>query len=148
MVAAALAGCGAEAEEEGAETSPLMSEPGGGAPVSAWDEWDEPSDYLYTLDSGCGERSLYGTFRVTVRDGRVADWEPVGENYTPRSVEVPSIGGLLDEAEQARESGADEVHVSEADDGRPTSIYIDYDTRAIDDEVCYRIRDYQPEPAS
>jgi hypothetical protein len=147
-VAAALVGCG---EEPGTgtgsqEPSPLMSEPGGGAPVSP--SWDEARDYTYTLEAKCGERALAGTYRVTVADGRVSGWEPVGENYTPESVEVPSILGLLEEAEQARESGADTVDVERTGDGRPTEITIDYDTRAMDDEACYWIRDYQPEPAS
>ncbi|MGP3969816.1 DUF6174 domain-containing protein [Streptomyces sp. 6N223] len=145
---AALAGCGEEGEagQEKGGNSELLREPGGGALVGP--EWEEARDYAYTLEQECGENSVTGTFRVTVRDGRVSGWEPVGENHTPRSVEVPSIGGLLAEAEQARQSGAETVEVLRAGDGRPTEVTIDHAVRAIDDEVCYRIRAYRPESVS
>jgi hypothetical protein len=139
---AALAGCG-EKEGEGGEPTQELK----GAPLAA-PGWEEAQDYAYTLQRRCGENAITGTFRVTVRDGRVSGWEPVGENYTPRSVKIPSIGGLLAEAERAREDDADTVEVQQAPDGRPTTVSIDYDDRAIDDEVCYRIRAYQPETVS
>jgi hypothetical protein len=143
---AALAGCGEKERDE----SELMREPDGGTLVGPErePEWEEAQDYAYTLQQRCGENSVTGTFRVTVRDGRASGWEPVGENYTPRSVRVPSIGGLLAEAERARVDGADAVEVEQAPDGRPTTVSIDYDDHAIDDEVCYRIRAYQPETVS
>ncbi|MEO3755889.1 DUF6174 domain-containing protein [Streptomyces sp. B6B3] len=107
-------------------------------------EWREPRDYAYTLTQTCGEQTVTGTFRVTVEDGHAVGWEPVGENHTPESADVPSIGGLLAQAEQAREDGADTVEIEHTDAGRPTLIDIDYDTNAIDDETCYEISQVTP----
>ncbi|MGP4114214.1 DUF6174 domain-containing protein [Streptomyces sp. 4N509B] len=141
---AALAGCGDDAEPGGGGGSGASREAG----AASLSDWREPADYAYTLTSSCGERSLIGTFRVTVEDGDVTGWEPVGENYAPRSVEVPSIGDLLAEAEAARERGADSVEVETAADGRPTRISVDEMEEAIDDEACYDIEDVEPVPAS
>ena len=56
---------------------------------------------------------------------------------------VPSLEDLLDEAERARSDGADIVEVvSDPKDGHPTSVKIDYDEKAIDDEACYTVTDY------
>src|SRR3712207_7029435 len=62
----------------------------------------------------------------------------------PRSTLFPYTtlfrSGLLAEAAQAREHGADIVRVTvDPDDGHPTSIEIDHDDNAMDDEACYRI---------
>jgi uncharacterized protein DUF6174 len=120
------------------------AEAGGESGAEAGSEWQEPADYAYTLTSECGERGLIGTFRVTVTDGRVAAFEAVSGGTDVRRSEVPTIGELLDEAERAREDGADSVEVEEAADGRPTRIDIDYITNAIDDEACYGISRYRP----
>ncbi|WP_324618009.1 DUF6174 domain-containing protein [Streptomyces dysideae] len=81
------------------------------APSAAESDWEEPAAYTYTLTSSEGERALLGTFRVTVRDGGVA--EAVGLDGSARRVvrdlpdQVPTISGLLAEMEQARRDGAD-----------------------------------------
>lgn len=107
-------------------------------------EWREPRDYVYTLTQSCGEQALTGTFRITVTDGRVAGWEPVGENHAPRTVEVPTVGGLLEEAQRAREDGADSVEVGYGEDGDPARGGIDHDAGAVDDESCYEIGRIDP----
>jgi hypothetical protein len=108
--------------------------------------WQEPASYTYTLTSSEGERSLIGTFRVTVRDGEVD--EAVGLDDSARRVvrqlpdQVPTLGDLLKEAEQARGEGADTVDTEYAQDGHPTHIELDWDEDAIDDEARYVISDY------
>jgi hypothetical protein len=119
VLAATAAGCGGGDDADGAD-------------------WQEPGAYTYTLDSLCGERSLLGTFRITVANGRVVSAEPAHD-------QAPTIGALLAEARAAREEeDADVVEVEYADDGRPTRIGIDYDVQALDDEACYHIADYVP----
>lgn len=110
--------------------------------------WEEPASYTYTLTSSEGERALIGTFRVTVRDGKVA--EAVGLDDSARRVvrqlpdQVPTLGELLDEAAQARQEGADTVEVEYAQDGQPTRILLDREENAIDDEARYDISAFEP----
>jgi hypothetical protein len=67
-------------------------------------------DCVRPLTSSEGERALLGTFRVTVRDGKVA--KAVGLDESARRVvrdlreQVPTLGGLLEQLEQARRDGA------------------------------------------
>ncbi|MDX3671762.1 DUF6174 domain-containing protein [Streptomyces europaeiscabiei] len=109
--------------------------------------WEEPSAYRYTLKSSEGERALIGTFEVTVRDGKVV--KTVGIDESGRRVvdrkltEVPTIAALLKQAETARDEGADAVDVEYTKDGRPTSISIDWEENAIDDEEAYTLGDYE-----
>ncbi|MBP5907123.1 hypothetical protein F3K40_17250 [Streptomyces sp. LBUM 1478] len=109
--------------------------------------WKEPSAYRYTLTSSEGERSLIGTFAVTVRDGKVVKATGLDDSAR-RAVErnpseVPTIAGLLKQAETARRDGSDIVDVDYAKDGRPTALSIDWDEDAIDDEEAYTLSDYE-----
>ncbi|GAA4040794.1 DUF6174 domain-containing protein [Streptomyces shaanxiensis] len=109
--------------------------------------WQEPASYTYTLRSTEGERTLLGTFRITVRDGAVV--EAVGLDDSGRRVvedvpdAVPTIGELLDELEQARRDDADQTEAEYAADGSPVRISLDWEENAIDDEALYAISDYR-----
>ncbi|NGO09044.1 hypothetical protein G5C60_15915 [Streptomyces sp. HC44] len=126
----------------GTETAPS------GAAAQSETNWEEPSLYTYTLKSSEGERTLLGTFRVTVRDGEVA--KAVGLDESGRRVvkqlpgEVPTIGELLEELEQARSDRADTAEVEYTADGHPVRISLDWDKNAIDDEALYVISAYEP----
>jgi hypothetical protein len=128
-----VSGCGEESTSAKASTT----------------DWRELSSYTYTLESSEGERSLIGTFEVTVRDGKVV--HAVGADESARRVvrdlpdEVPTVGELLAEAEAARKDDADTVDIDRAADGHPTRIFLDWDENAIDDESLYEISDYLPE---
>ncbi|MGW1025295.1 DUF6174 domain-containing protein [Streptomyces sp. NPDC002577] len=110
--------------------------------------WEEPASYTYTLKSSEGERALIGTFRVTVRDGRVA--KAVGLDESGRRVvkrspaEVPTIGELLKELEQARREKAHRAEAQYAADGHPVRISLDWEENAVDDEAAYIISGYEP----
>ncbi len=113
-------------------------------------EWEPADDYVYEFASGCGERLLLGRFAVTVEDGRVADQvalDSVGQAVLNGGDygTLPTLAGLLDQADAAIADGADRVDIERADDGRPTYIDIDYRADAIDDEACYDIVRYEPE---
>jgi hypothetical protein len=111
------------------------------------DRWREPPRYSYTLDSACGERALYGRFRVTVVDGTVtavegldepAKWYVESGNPT-----VPTLAALLAAYRKARDSDAGTAEASfDPVDGHPTRITIDPIKNAIDDEQCYVITEY------
>ncbi|NNN32371.1 hypothetical protein HLK59_18795 [Streptomyces sp. S3(2020)] len=110
--------------------------------------WEEPAAYTYTLTSSEGERALIGIFRITVRDGEVT--KAVGLDDSARRVvrelpdQVPTIGALLEELEQARGDDADTAEARYAADGHPTRIEIDRERNAVDDEVRYDISTYEP----
>jgi hypothetical protein len=115
-------------------------------------DWKEPAAYSYTLTSSGGERSLLGTFRVTVRDGEVTDAKGLDESgrrvVDQLSTEVPTLGGLLEELAQARRDDADTAEVKYAADGHPVRISLDWDENALDDEADYVITGYEPGPAA
>lgn len=117
-------------------------------PASRQAPWPEPASYTYTLRSSEGERALIGAFRITVRDGAVA--KAVGLDDSGRRVvedfpdAVPTIGGLLDELEQARRDDADTAEAEYAADGHPVRISLDWEENAVDDEAHYVISDFAP----
>ncbi|MFE0509531.1 DUF6174 domain-containing protein [Streptomyces sp. NPDC058964] len=110
--------------------------------------WKEPADYAYTLSSTAGERALIGTFRVTVRGGKVV--KAVGLDEESRRVVrrspgiVPTIGALRAELERARRDEADTAEAEYAADGHPLRITLDWDESAADDEARYVISAYEP----
>ncbi|WP_345664910.1 DUF6174 domain-containing protein [Streptomyces venetus] len=124
---------------------------GSGAPQSAQPQdrapWQEPASYTYTLRSSEGERSLLGTFRISVRDGAVV--KSVGlDGMGRRAVEsapdaVPTIGELVEELEQARREDADTAEAEYAPDGHPVRITLDWERNAVDDEARYVISAYE-----
>lgn len=111
-------------------------------------EWTEPAGYKYSFESSCGAQPLQGRIRAEVSGGAVTRTEGLDEagrrTLMLRIADVvPTLGQIVDQAEQARAAGADEV-VIERDpaDGHPTAIRIDQDKNAVDDEMCYTILDY------
>lgn len=122
------------------------------APSPTTEPWLEPDRYSFVLDSQCGERNLIGRFAVTVASGRVADVQALDGPaavvvHSPElRAGVPTLGMLIDEARAAVDADADLSEISyDPTDGHPVRITIDY-TKAIDDEACYLISDYQPGP--
>lgn len=132
------------------EASGSSGSAGGTVPKNANGEsettWEEPASYTYTLRSS--EQTLYGTFRVTVRNGRAA--EAVGLDDNGRQAlqgqpgQVPTIGELLERLEQARRDKADTAEAEYAGDGHPVRIALDGDENTIDDEALYLISAYEP----
>ncbi|MFP3882776.1 MAG: DUF6174 domain-containing protein [Actinomycetota bacterium] len=128
------------------------SEPGPAPPVTVSStgqllQWTEPDEYAYVLESRCGERALIGTFQIVVEEGEVQDVSALDEDAEAMLEHIgadptPTIGDLVADVQAATRNGADRVSLEvNSDDGFPTSIEIDYDTNAIDDEVCYTITD-------
>lgn len=139
-----LTACGSSTPEEAATASRT---PEGTASASGVPAWEEPQHYSYVVRSSCGEQSLIGRFRITVRDGAVTTFEGLDE----RSKEVeryvqdrPSLQDLLDRAREAERAGADVVNVDlDAETGAPSFIEFDYNTNAIDDESCFKISEVE-----
>ncbi|MDX3619532.1 DUF6174 domain-containing protein [Streptomyces europaeiscabiei] len=148
LAAALIAGTvGASAACDG-ETSPESTGKASAKGTTAQNKitWHEPASYVYTLTST--SQVLAGTFRVTVRDGKVA--EAVGLDDDSRWMveqgpdRIPKIGELLDRLEKAWDEQADTAEVEYAPDGRPSRITLDQDENAIDDEAEYVISGYEP----
>jgi hypothetical protein len=117
--------------------------------------WSEPADYKFAFESTCGERALIGHFRADVVGGTVT--ETVGLDDAARRALmlriadlVPTLGAMVDQAEEAKAAGGTMTITRDATDGHPTDIRIDPDPDGIDDESCYRITEYtiggQPGP--
>ncbi|MFD9006710.1 DUF6174 domain-containing protein [Streptomyces sp. NPDC059582] len=108
--------------------------------------WEEPSSYSYTLTSST--QVLAGTFRVKVRNGKVAGVVGLDEDSRRQAQdlagEVPTIGKLLKTLNQARGEDADMAEADYAADGHPVRISLDWDKNSIDDEALYTISSYEP----
>ncbi|MER5185698.1 DUF6174 domain-containing protein [Streptomyces sp. NPDC002896] len=139
----AMAACGTQSSVSGGSAEGARAKS-----AEALTSWEKPSSYTYTLTSSEGERTLIGAFQVTVRDGRVA--EAVGLDESSRRVvkqspaEVPTIGELLEQLEQARHDEAYRAEAQYADDGHPVRISLDWEENAVDDEAVYVISGYEP----
>jgi hypothetical protein len=103
--------------------------------------------YSFRLLSEGGERNGLGEYRITVEDGKVV--EAVGlDEQARRTVKgdpqsVPTLGGLLEDLQQARADRADVARAVFAADGHPTEIHLDWQKDAIDDEADYLITEYR-----
>ncbi|MFE2586170.1 DUF6174 domain-containing protein [Streptomyces sp. NPDC059378] len=110
--------------------------------------WEEPASYSYTLTSST--QVLAGTFRVKVRNGKVADVVGLDEDSRRQTQEVPdeipTIGELLQTLDKARSEDADTAEADYASDGHPVRISLDWDKNSIDDEALYTISSYEPSP--
>ena len=113
------------------------------------DRWQEgkPSTYSFVLDATCGERALIGRFAVTVRGTEVTRVEGLDQQgralVKVRSDLVPSLDGLLAELDDARHRDADVARATfDEGDGHLTTLQIDYDKNATDDEACYLVTAY------
>ncbi|MER6346984.1 DUF6174 domain-containing protein [Streptomyces sp. NPDC001595] len=141
---AVVSACAGEASNDPGDGGPRGGRGGQGDGGTGW---VEPDAYSFTLRSSEGERSLLGTFRVTVRDGEVAD--AVGLDESGRRVvarlpgEVPTLGELLAQVRQARHDGVYAAETEYAADGHPVRVFLDGERDAVDDEALYVISDYE-----
>jgi hypothetical protein len=105
-----------------------------------------PTTYRFDLTSSCGERGFLGTYRVSVRDGRVVAARPLDPmtTYEPDLGEVPSLQDLADLPSTAP-AGA-EVRVELDGSGLPLRVEVDNVPAAIDDEECYAVADIRRLP--
>ncbi|MFM9607695.1 DUF6174 domain-containing protein [Streptomyces niveiscabiei] len=106
--------------------------------------WREPGSYTYTL--AAESQVLAGTFRITVRNGKVtAVTAPDPDSRRQAAyAELPTIGALLSRLKTARANGADTAAVEYAPGGRPTRVVLDEDRNAVDDEATYVISAFSP----
>jgi Family of unknown function (DUF6174) len=128
---------------------PNPSPAGPGASAQQAGAWTERAAYRFTFRSTCGERTLVGTFEVTVDDGSVNAYRALdgaAEAFPGTASDLPTLGDLQRRAQEAEAN--DEAIVTletDPDDGHPTSIEIDWIPNAIDDEECYEITNYTPD---
>ena len=112
------------------------------------DGWHEPADYQFVLRSNCGERALLGRFHIEVEAHQVVavrGLNPDGKAFVEhhRLDEVPTLGGLVAAAEDARAKGAAVARVKYGSpDGQPVRVEIGRWTTAHDDAHCYTVTRY------
>lgn len=108
------------------------------------DQWEEPPAYRYILTGSCGPHVLHGRFQVTVAEGEVVEAEPLDKDArSGASEEVPTLGELLRWVDDARDRGADVAEARFASDGVPSSIEINRDRGADDDEQCFQVQRFE-----
>jgi hypothetical protein len=122
-----LAACGTPDDEAGPGSTAATKDP------------TFPYSYTYDLKSSCGERSLIGSYRVTVVDGTVTKAAPTDGRPAPQLDQVPTLQRLLELADDAGPGAVVDLDVD--DDGLPVRLSIDHDPDAIDDEECYEVSD-------
>jgi hypothetical protein len=104
-----------------------------------WRDADVES-YGFTVTSSCGERAGLGTYAITVDSG---DSAVHPQNRGSGRTTVRSIDDLFAQIRQAIDFDADRVDVTyDPTLGFPEHIDIDYILNGIDDEECYRVRDF------
>jgi hypothetical protein len=83
-----------------------------------------------------------GTFDVTVRRGEVVRVRPADKWSRLQLVrkDIPTLDGFVTTAERARSEGADDVRLTMRA-GHASTLAIDWDTEAIDDEFCWKAVD-------
>ena len=125
-----LAGC-TSAEE------PVTTTTAGSPPA-----WVEPADYSFVVDRKCADGPSDGKYRVTVASSEVTATERVDGKTAEgeEEIEVPTLGGMLDEAQTAIDDGADATTKFDAADGHPIEVTINRD----EEPVCFVISEYQP----
>ena len=143
VAAGILVGC-ARPTGQSADPSP-SNEPGATATVAS--AWAEPSAYRFAFTSTCGERSLIGQFEATVENGAVVSFraqDDAAAAFPGTASDLPTLGDLLRRAQEAQANSEANVElVTDANDGHPARIEIDWLPNAIDDEECYAIESYE-----
>ena len=81
--------------------------------------WTEPANYTFVADRTCDGATSDGKYKVTVAGGEVTATERVDGKTAEgeEEIEVPTLGGMLEEVRTAIEDGADAT--SRAGAGRP-----------------------------
>lgn len=128
-----LAGC---TDDPPAEPAPVVS---AGSPPP----WTEPANYGFVVDRKCADQPSLGQYRVTVRDSEVTATERIDGRTAEgeEEIEVPTLGGMLEEAQIAIDDGAEAVTKFDGADGHPVEVSID---RGEGDATCFVISEYQP----
>lgn len=113
-----------------------------------------PDDYRFEFRKLCFcHPSAVRLVKVTVQDGAVTDVEvleevPNHEQYqypTPTPEQYYTVEGLFAKLEQAIDRDAHEIRVTYHPAlGYPTSVFIDYDENAADEEFGWEARSLQP----
>lgn len=133
----AVAGCAGDSTSSGQGKPAEGSARESVASVSAL-----PHSYTYELDASCGERSLTGTYRVVVRDGKVVSATTSSGEEVDDLGDVPTLAELVLKAESASDEAKVDLDLDDA--GLPQRIEIDHLPEAIDEEECYEVRDITP----
>lgn len=131
ITAVALGGC--------SDQGPAPAGPGG---------WQEPDEYVFTVEADCGLRMFSGRYRVHVRNGAVVEYAQLDGRGGPIELRNDQVPTLADMVRRFHEANADPdaraTMVTDPVDGHPVVVDIDWMVRAIDDEECYRVSDYDP----
>jgi len=128
--------------------------------------WEEPESYSFVLE-GCGP-NLVGLFRIYVTHGVAVAFDTLDEQAEPYdgypAEEMPTLGWMMAQVAEAEsmtepwdlpagppppsshevvERSLPEVRLTtDPVDGHPVEVYIDWIPEAIDDELCYSVRDF------
>jgi Family of unknown function (DUF6174) len=118
------------------------------APVTAGSPppWVEPGNYSFVVDRKCGDGPSDGKYRVTVANSEVSATERVDGRTAEgeEEIEVPTLGGMLEEAQTAIDDGADATTKFDAADGHPIEVTMNRSEGDAGGAVCFVISEYKP----
>jgi hypothetical protein len=133
----ALAGCtGSDTSDDTPQTTAAASPP----------PWVEPSDYTFVADRTCDGAKSNGKYKVTVAGKQVTGTERVDGKATEgeEEFEVPTLAGMLEEAQTAIDDGADATTTFDPADGHPIAVAINRAEEENGGATCFQISDYRP----
>ncbi|MEU4217982.1 DUF6174 domain-containing protein [Actinoplanes sp. NPDC026623] len=124
------------------DDKPVATPPSASTPASA-PAWQEPANYAYVVDRRCGTGPSEGVYRVTVTGGAVAGIERIDGKTASgeEEVELPTLGGLLDLAQNAADDGGEMTTSADPADGHPVAISFDV-SEGAGEPTCFTITEY------
>ncbi|MEV4709117.1 DUF6174 domain-containing protein [Actinoplanes sp. NPDC049316] len=109
--------------------------------------WTEPANYVFVVQRQCEGRQPLGTYRVTVRDGAVAEADRIDGRTAigEEEIDVPTLGGLLDLARTAADDGGTMSTSADPVDGHPVTVSFDVSENGDNaEDTCFHITEYAP----
>lgn len=107
----------------------------------------EPTSYTFEVQRVCFCIEQYvRPMRIAVEDGVVVSAVYADDGTAiPGEIEPPTVTDLLDEIQTAIDEEADSIEASyDAEFGYPLDVSIDFIERAVDEEMAFRVHDFDP----
>jgi hypothetical protein len=138
MMLALTAGC---TSSDADKPAPAPAPPVAASPPP----WIEPPNYSFVVERRCDGKESLGVYKVKVAGGEVTSVDRTDGKTAAgeEEIEVPSLGGLLDLAQNAADDGGKMTTKADPADGHPLAIAFDVsDAQDNEDNTCFVVSDY------
>ncbi len=152
-----VAGCSSSSDDP-KFTEPATSASAAPAPGGSASAWTEPASYSFVLTHGCDAGKPLGTYRATVKAGKVDTYSRVGSTAAPdpsadvdlgpvtgdqgEEIEVPTLAELAEMAQTSADDGGEVATEYDRADGHPVKVTINVSGEASGAE-CWTVSDYK-----